>query len=259
VSATASTAASTETSPDRAPVVPVGSLVSLLGEQRAEIVLELRRRGEASVAELAEHLGISDVATRRHLGVLQDEDLVASRTVASGRGRPASRFHLTDTAQLLFPHRYDRFASEVLDFLADAHGRDGLRAFLRWRLQREVAGLADAVTAEDLHDRLDQLATALSARGFAASVTSDGDGFTLVQDHCAIGEVAREHPEVCAYEAATFAEVLGRDVTLSRRETLAAGAPACVCRVAPRTSTPPATNTVDTDGTDDRNPAGGAP
>lgn len=247
---------------ERAPLVPVGSLVSLLGEQRAAIVLELRKRGDASAAELAEHLGISDVATRRHLGVLQEEELVASRTVAAGRGRPASRFHLTDTAQLLFPHRYDRFASEVLDYLADAHGRDGLRAFLRWRLQREVAGLADAVTAEDLHDRLDQLASALSARGFAASVTTDGDGFTLVQDHCAIGEVAREHPEVCAYEAATFAEVLGRDVSLSRRETLAAGAPACVCRVTPRDSATTATNPDDLraaepDRTDDQHHAGG--
>jgi predicted ArsR family transcriptional regulator len=227
---------------ERTPATPAGSLVPLLGEQRAAIVLELRRVGDASTAELAAHLGISEVATRRHLAVLQEEELVAAEVVAQGRGRPAARYRLTDTAQLLFPHRYDRFATEVLDFLADAHGRDGLRAFLRWRLEREVAGLADAVTAEDLHARLDQLADALSERGFAASVQAGSDGFTLVQDHCAIGEVAREHPEICAYEAATFAEVLGRDVTLSRRETLASGARACVCKVASRTSEPAAPN-----------------
>jgi predicted ArsR family transcriptional regulator len=213
---------------------PQRSLVSLLGEQRAAIVEHLRRDGDATVAELADHLGISQVATRRHLAVLGDEGLVEVRAAESGgRGRPASRYALTDDAARLFPQGYDRLAAEVLDFLTDEHGRDGLRAFLRWRLDREVDGLRDAVTAEDLHARLDQLADALSDAGFQASVTPDGDGFTLVQDHCAIYDVAREHPEVCAYEAATFSQVLGRDVKLSRRETMAGGSKACVCCVTP--------------------------
>lgn len=211
------------------------SLVTLLGQQRAAIVLELRRGDDASVADLADHLGISEVATRRHLGVLVDEGLVEARTIASGqRGRPAARYQLTAAASRLFPHRYDRLAQEVLAFLADEHGREGLRAFLRWRVQREVSGLREAVTADDLSERLEQLAAALSEAGFEASVTPDGEGFTLTQDHCAIFDVAKEHPEICAYEAATFSQVLGRDVTLSRRETMANGSKACVCCVAPR-------------------------
>jgi predicted ArsR family transcriptional regulator len=211
------------------------SLVSLLGRQRAELVLELRRRGDASVADLAEHLGVSEAATRRHLGVLAEEGLVAAETVNEGhRGRPAARFHLTDAAARLFPHRYDRLAQEMLDFLAAEHGREGLRAFLRWRVRREVDGLQEAVTADDLPGRLQQLADALSEAGFEASVTPDGEGFTLTQDHCAIFDVAKQHPEVCAYEAASFSQVLGRDVTLSRRQTLAGGSSACVCCVAPR-------------------------
>jgi predicted ArsR family transcriptional regulator len=213
---------------------PARSLVSLLGEQRATIVERLRRDGDATVAELATHLGISEVATRRHLAVLAEEGLVTSTTVAQGRGRPAAHHRLTDAATKLFPQRYDRFATEVLDFLADTQGREGLRAFLRWRLEREVSGLRDAVTAQDLHDRLEQLADALSDAGFEASVTPRGDGFTLTQEHCAIYDVAKDHPEICAYEAATFSKVLGRDVTLSRRQTMAGGSPACVCSVASR-------------------------
>lgn len=213
---------------------PARSLVSLLGAQRATIVEQLHRDGDASVAEVARELGISEVATRRHLGVLVDEGLVAGSTVPRGRGRPPIRYRLTAAAHQLFPQGYDRFATEVLDFLADAHGRDGLRAFLRWRLEREVSGLRDAVDADDLHDRLEQLAHALSDAGFAASVTPQGDGFSLTQEHCAIYDVAKDHPEICAYEAATFSKVLGRDVTLSRRQTLAGGSSACVCSVASR-------------------------
>jgi hypothetical protein len=95
--------------------------------------------------------------------VLEDEGLVAARTVNQGRGRPAARYQLTDGRGAAVPAPLRPLAAEVLDFLADQHGRDGLRAFLRWRLEREVAGLREAVTAEDLHDRLEQLADALSA------------------------------------------------------------------------------------------------
>jgi predicted ArsR family transcriptional regulator len=216
---------------------PARSLVSLLGEQRAAIVEVLRRDGDASVAELAGHLGISEVATRRHLTVLEHDGLVTARTVRQPRGRPAARYELSDEAGRLFPQRYDRFAAEVLDFLTDEHGREGVRAFLRWRLEREVAGLRQAVTSPDLPERLEQLADALSAAGFEASVTPDGEGcFTLIQDHCALEDVAREHPELCAYEAATFSQVLGSDVSISRRETVAAGARTCVCCVTPRST-----------------------
>jgi predicted ArsR family transcriptional regulator len=210
------------------------SLVSLLGEMRATIVEDLRRGDDRSVAELAELLGISEVATRRHLTVLEDEGLVAAHTVNQGRGRPAARYHLTEDARRLFPQGHDQLAAEVLDFLADEHGRDGLQSFLRWRMQRQIEGLRGAVTAEDLHGRLEQLAGALSDAGYEASVRPDGEGFTLQQHHCAIEDVAREHPELCAYEAASFSKVLGRDVTVSRRETLASGSRACVCCVQPR-------------------------
>jgi predicted ArsR family transcriptional regulator len=225
--------------------VPAGtsrSLVSLLGDQRAAIVEYLRRAGDASVSELATHLGVSEVATRRHLAVLEGESLVMARTVPQGRGRPPARYTLTETAGRLFPQGYDRLAADMMEFLGDEYGRGGLRSFLRWRLEREVDHLRDAVTAEQLHDRLEQLAGALSDAGFAASVTPDADGFTLTQDHCAIYDVAKDHPEVCAYEAATFSKVLGRDVILSRRETLAGGSSACVCSVAPRPNASPGSN-----------------
>ncbi len=211
------------------------SLVRLLGDSRARIVTWLREEPR-TVAQLAGLLGVSEVATRRHLAVLEEEGFVTSTSPAPpsnapGRGRPAAWYQLTADAEALFPHRYDRLASEVLDFLTEQHGRAGLRAFLRWRLERETAELREAVTAEDLHERLGQLAHKLSDAGFAAEVQPTDDGFRLVQNHCTIAEVAKEHPEVCAYEAAAFSQVLGRDVSLSRRDTLATGAAACVCSV----------------------------
>lgn len=215
------------------------SLVSLLGEQRAAIVEQLRSHGDRTVAQLAAHLGVSEVAVRRHLAVLEDAGFVASRQVKQRRGRPVARYLLTERARTLFPQRYASMATELMDFITSAHGRAGLRAYLQWRLEREADHFADVVTADDLPERLRQLARALSDAGYDATVTEDGDGFRLTQEHCAIYAVAKDHPEMCAYEAAAFARVLGDDVHLSRRETLATGGSACVCCVRPRGGTHP--------------------
>ncbi len=214
------------------------SLVGLLGETRAALVEHLHAEGQRTVAELAAHLGISAVATRRHLAVLADDGLVTECAPRPTAGRPATCFALTDRAARLFPASYDRFAREALEYLTATEGRQGLLRFLRWRLDREADALADAVGEGPLSGRLARLAAALSAAGFAAEV-APGEGerpaLRLVQRHCAIEGVAREHPEICAHEAAAFARVLGDDVRLSRRETIAAGATACVCTVTPVT------------------------
>ena len=223
------------------------SLVSLLGDQRAEIVLTLRRAGEATVGTLADHLGVSDVATRRHLGVLEDEQLVTSRDVVDGPGRPARHYRLTQRAERLFPQRAADVADELLRFIENTQGREGLRAYLTWRLERQCAELEGQVTGDSLEERLGQLADALSAAGFDArvervserSAPARGDRFLLRQEHCAIYDVARDHPEMCAWEAASFSKVLGRDVRLSRQQTRTDGASACVCCITPRDADDP--------------------
>ncbi|MDA2983761.1 MAG: helix-turn-helix domain-containing protein [Actinomycetota bacterium] len=218
------------------PVTASASLVGLLGVSRAAIVDHLHRSGAQPVAALAVHLGISEVATRRHLGVLAEDGLVEEREPRASGGRPAACFALTDRAARLFPQSYDRFANELLDFLTAEHGRDGLLAFLRWRVDREVGALTDAVQGGTLEERVVRLAEALTSAGFVADVVRDDTPnalptLQLIQHHCVIEGVAREHPEICSYEAAAFSRALGTDVQLSRRETIADGSPACVCTV----------------------------
>lgn len=204
--------------------------MDLLGETRAAIVQHLRDAGDASVGELAEYLDISDVATRRHVDRLAEDGLVDSRTVNPGRGRPVARWSLTGRGLELFPSRYDELAHQLLDFLADS-GREQLGAFLRWRQEQQVATYADDIDGEDLPRRVEQLAELLTRDGYRAEVEPDGDGFTLRQQHCTIADVAADQPLLCAHEAAAFGRLLGDEVRVTRRETIAKGDGACVCHV----------------------------
>ncbi|HWB70650.1 MAG TPA: ArsR family transcriptional regulator [Egibacteraceae bacterium] len=218
------------------------TLVDLLGDTRGKVV-DLLRAQTRSVAELAEQLEISEVAVRRHLQVLERDGLVDAETVRrDGPGRPGARYGLTDRARRLFPDRSAEFASELMDFLQREYGRSALLQFLRWRQEQQARRYGEAMAAagpSSHQEQVAQLAHLLSDDGFLSTVTpvTAPDGATVLQlqqQHCAIREVARQHPEVCAYEAALFQRLLGAKV--SRRQTIAGGASECICNITEKTT-----------------------
>lgn len=207
-------------------------LTDLLGDTRARIV-ELLHDEPRTAAELAPALGISAAAVRRHLTGLAADGLVESRPVHhGGRGRPSERYELTERARRLFPDRSAEFANEVLEHLERTFGRAAVLTFLRERASQHGERYAAALAhVEDAEERAKRLAELLSEDGFASEV-APVEGQTvlaLTQGHCAIESIAREHPEICAHEAALFRRLLGAKV--SRRTTIAEGADSCVCHV----------------------------
>jgi len=210
-----------------------GDLLDLLGDTRGRLVQALRD-GPRGVADLAEELGISEVAVRRHLHGLVDDELAVAETVRrSGPGRPAARYRLSERGRRLLPDRSAEVASDLVRYLTAVHGQHELAQFLGWRRARQQdryeAELGEAATWQE---RVEKLAELLTADGFPSAVEEVTDELgrprlALRQRHCAIRDVARTAPAVCSHEAAMFRDLLG--VEVSREKTIAAGADACVC------------------------------
>ncbi len=214
-----------------------GDLLDLLGQTRAQLVLALRD-GPRGVADLAAELGISEVAVRRHLRGLVDDGLASAETVRrEGPGRPASRYRLTERGRRLLPDRSAEVAQDLVRYLMDVHGQDELAQFLGWRRARQEDRYAEELReARSLEERTARLADLLTQDGYPSHVeqVTDEEGrprLALRQRHCPIRDVARTAPQVCAHEAAMFRDLLG--VEVSRSETIAAGADACVCHLDP--------------------------
>jgi predicted ArsR family transcriptional regulator len=207
------------------------SLLDLLGDTRARVVLELND-GPRGVAEIAAALQLTEVAVRRHLHALEHDGLIDAETVRrDGPGRPAARYRLTERGRRLLPDRSAELANELLEFLEADGGRRAVLRFLRWRRARQQARYADGLDADaSPAQRAEQLAQLLSDDGFPSRLEADGDSLILRQQHCAIRDVAAENPELCAFEAAMFRDLLGVEVT--RRETIAGGHDACRCHLA---------------------------
>jgi predicted ArsR family transcriptional regulator len=76
-------------------------------------------------------------------------------------------------------------------------------------------------------DRLQVVADALTAEGYAASVQSlpGGHGHELCQHHCPVAHVATAFPQICEAETAALSTMLGTHV--QRLATIAHGDGVC--------------------------------
>jgi predicted ArsR family transcriptional regulator len=197
----------------------------------ARIILE---RGPQSAAALADRLGLSPAAIRRHLDGLVNSGLLVEReprpAATRGRGRPARTYAITDAGRAAFPHAYDDLATTALRYLHETGGDAAVVAFAEHRAATLAQALTDDVdfTAAPV-SRTASLAEALSQHGYAATTESAAAGVQVCQHHCPVAHVAAEFPQLCEAETRAFERVLGTYV--QRLATIAHGDGVCTTHV----------------------------
>jgi DeoR family transcriptional regulator, suf operon transcriptional repressor len=172
----------------------------------------LQRHSEGSVKDLEELLGISTTAVREHLTHLQARDLLATRLVRQGPGRPRLVYFLTAEAHKLFPKEYDTLVNLLLRELASQEGPDRLQRILDavgTRLADEYRG---QIAGADIAARVAALRGALEARGIPVEIEPDGESFRVFA--CPYLDVAQEHAGVCTMERRMVEQVLGERIVL---------------------------------------------
>jgi predicted ArsR family transcriptional regulator len=229
--------------------------------QVARLILEL---GPSTAATLGTRLGLTPAAIRRHLDNLIAEGLVETRTARTygnrGRGRPAKVYVITDAGRSAFEHAYDDLATSALRFLAETAGPEAIAEFARRQLADlehryapVVAG--PVVEGAELGARVQALAEALSADGYAASAGPALSGEQLCQHHCPVAHVAAEFPQLCEAETEAFGRLLGTPV--QRLATIAHGDGICTTHVTDLGKATPAGIVVRRETTDVTNESGG--
>ena len=202
----------------------------------ARLILEL---GPSTASSLGTRLGLTPAAIRRHLDNLLAEGMIETRMARAqrgrGRGRPARLFAITDAGRSAFEHAYDDLAASALRFLAETSGPEAVSEFARRQLADLEVRYAPVVAAAPAEQRVQALAQALSADGYAASASrtpGGGTGDQLCQHHCPVAHVAAEFPELCEAETEVFSRLLGTPV--QRLATIARGDGVCTTHVTDR-------------------------
>jgi predicted ArsR family transcriptional regulator len=208
---------------------------------RRRVAHAVSELGPVTTSDLAERLGLTSAAVRRHLDILEAEGLVRTLEAAAhgprGRGRPARSYVLTDGGHAALASAYDDLAASALRFVAEELGPEAVERFAESRVLELEARYAPVVAAagSDVAARTHALASALSSDGYAASARPLGPGGTqLCQGHCPVQHVAAAVPQLCEAETEVFARLLGGHV--QRLATLAHGEHVCTTYV-PHTQT----------------------
>ena len=224
----------------------VTSEVEAAGRPRPEADASTRHRvassileyGPSTAAELAERLGLTPAAIRRHLDALLATGQLEAREQrvygARGRGRPAKVFALTDVGRAGFYTAYDTLANQALSYLAEVAGTDAVTRFAEQRIAAVEQRYAQRLAVADASTTPAQaLAAALTDDGYVAATLPSTSGEQLCQHHCPVAHIAEQFPQLCEVEARAFSRLLG--VHVQRLATIAHGDGVCTTHV-PRAS-----------------------
>jgi predicted ArsR family transcriptional regulator len=205
---------------------------------RARIARLILENGPLTAAGLSGRLGLTPAAVRRHLDNLLAEGMIEAREArcygSRGRGRPARLFAITDAGRSAFEHAYDDLAASALRFVAETLGDEAVAEFARRKISDLERRYRPVVDAAPPGGRVQALAEALSADGYAAAasvapVSGETAGEQLCQHHCPVAHVAAEFPQLCEAETEAFGRLLGTPV--QRLATISRGDGICTTHV----------------------------
>jgi predicted ArsR family transcriptional regulator len=179
-----------------------------------------------------------------------DIEVGPSHGAGGGAGRPAQRTVAGTDVKLSdvdFPVRsddlllsllgraLDRLPADEAEQIAEEVGEEYGRA--------RAAGLTgNALQAgqRSLRSALQSVADALTAHGFAAHADNRNDQLRIINNHCPFGDVATEHPVICAVDRGMVrgmlgelydADALGELGSVTTESSLAAGDTFCTTAV----------------------------
>jgi predicted ArsR family transcriptional regulator len=201
-----------------------------LPESRRHILDLLKRRGDATAGQVAEHLGMTREGARQQLQLLEQEGWIArGERAAKGPGRPAVSFRITPAGDHLFPKNYDQLSMTLVDAVAEQLGPAALAKLLEAITEQQVKHWEPKLAGLTLPERIKALKDIYVEDDPHTSMRKDTRGYVLVERNCPFLNVAMRRPQLCAITVNTLTRLLG--VKVLREDRFQNGDRRCVFRV----------------------------
>ncbi len=220
---------------------------------RKRILEILKENGGATVAELADALGMASVSVRHHLDILQGDSLICvERIKRKGNvGRPQQVYGLTPEAADHFPNNFAALSESLVRQIKAVLPADRVHCAFRAIASEIASELPEAVLKNNnLEERLEVVTEFLCTRGYLArweavqegiesgmeqgleeeSLKKQG-GYLLHKYNCPYAGLSTEHHELCLMDQALVSELMGQPCC--RTSSMADGEQCCTYHIAP--------------------------
>jgi predicted ArsR family transcriptional regulator len=200
---------------------------------RRAILNILKTQGPSDSKLLASKLGLSPMAVRQHLYVLQRAKLVSCKPEGRPSGRPANVWRVLRAADRYYPDGHAGLSVRLIEAARSAFGLKQLGRLLARVEEKEAHAMALQMPRKaTLKERVLALARIRTQQGYLADVKSpEDDLFLLIENHCPILSAAGTCRELCETEQGVFLRLLGSGCSIERTEHVLAGARRCVYRI----------------------------
>jgi len=173
---------------------------------RERVLRTLLTRQSCTINEIADAVQINPISVRHHITKLQADGLVDSEEERHGVGRPRRIYFLTEEGRELFPTRYLRLTTLILDQL-----KESVPASTLDKVFEQIAGKIAAKHNLDgltIEQRLDLLKSLLNQEGFSVEWERQGDTYQIHEANCPYYHIGQNHPEVCSMDMALIHTIL---------------------------------------------------
>lgn len=199
----------------------MASSSSITGRPRPRILAILQREGSVTVETLAGEIGLSSTTIRRHLDILQREQLVSFDQIHGGSGRPEYGYFLTEIGHESGHRDYRGFLVNLLNEISglssdDLAKKDGteLLGFLIGRIAEQASWPYMQPNQATFEARVANLDRALSDRGFSPEITEKDGQVSIRLCNCPFRSVAISQETVCLFDRFLIGSILGSDPVL---------------------------------------------
>lgn len=183
---------------------------------------------------VAKEVGVHANVARHHLDKLAAGgylEVVSGKVKGAGAGRPSKRYLAVidglRTNNIDLPVRSDDLLLSLLGRALDRLPHDEAEELAEEVGKEYGRAMADGLTGEALdhghrsmRSAMRAVADALTAHGFAAHAEGRNDQLRIINNHCPFGEVALEHPVICAVDRGMVKGMLGVLVDAERDDSL---------------------------------------
>ncbi|MFM8777051.1 MAG: helix-turn-helix transcriptional regulator [Actinomycetota bacterium] len=191
----------------------VSAITSAFGDptRRAIYLFTRESKNGVTASEVAEKFELHSNVARHHLDKLAAGgylEVQIDRQNGAGAGRPSKLYTATGPTQTLaFPVRSDDLVLSLLGEALALLTPQQATAMAEEVGQQYGVAMATSLTGADvsqtqrsLRTALQAVADALTAHGFAAHTDQRNNQLRIVNNHCPFGDLAIEHPVICAVD-----------------------------------------------------------
>ncbi len=187
-----------------------------------------------TAAMVAAEVGVHANVARHHLDKLAAGgylEVVSGKVAGAGAGRPSKRYVVVGDALggagQQFPFRSDDLLLSLLGRALDRLPHDEAEMIaeevgLEYGRTMAEGLTGDAFTSgrRSLRSAMQAVAAALTAQGFAAHAEGRDGHLRIINDHCPFGDVATDHPVICAVDRGMVKGMLAALVDAGDVDTL---------------------------------------